>query len=453
MNKQIKTYNATDFANYHAGKMPTAEMYALERAALEDDFLADALEGYAYTENQEVEIASIQEKIKGENKDDIAKIIPINKAKNNWFRMAVAAAIVIGLGTVFYTINNKNEAANIAKVETKVNNVTDSVTVIQTEANKINDEVAAAPTELDGNSKEKVLADNSVTYNDQAATSPKMIMPQMPTVLADVNTTTNGNTSTLNFNSLQNNNNIFQYYNDSKTGGPKQLANNKNNNVGFSNNNTGFGNNALANNGTYKLDDRAKFKALTRADSTSFPITMNDNVMEKEQAAPAAIVAPATKSQAEAKLEEVVVVAGNGTKRRKDVASATIPVNATDVASANSSVNIEKTLQGRVSGLNIETAKKGEVDLIKLRKMTTSSLDAFNSYVKKNIKPLFDDKGNEIKGTVKLSFKTNKAGQPIKIKTTQSLSKKADAQAIELLKKATTWPPNKSDRIIVDVVF
>jgi hypothetical protein len=437
MNKQIKTYNATDFANYHAGKMPAAEMYALERAALEDDFLADALEGYAYTENHETEIASIQEKVKGENRDDIATIIPIAKAKNNWLRVAAAAVIVLGLGTLFYNINNNKEAANIAKVETKTNNVTDSL-VQQIEPNKINSEVAAAPTGVEGAGNEKVFADINIGTLDQTTTAPQIIMPQAPIVVADAKTNTaNGNTTFYNYYTTQNNG-IFQNYNDSKTGGPKQLANIKNNNSILSNNNGGFGNNTLANNGTYKLDDRDKFKALTRTDSTSFPIAMNDKVMEKEQAA--APVAPAAKPQAEAKLEEVVVV-GYGTKAKKAVTN------------ANTTVNTKDALQGRVSGLGVDAAVDGDDDLKKYRKMTTSSLDAFNSYVKKNIKPVFDDKGNEIKGTVKLSFKTNKAGQPIKIKTTQSLSKKADAQAIELLKNATTWPPNKSDRIIVDVVF
>jgi hypothetical protein len=453
MNTKNKTYNATDFANYHAGKMPAAEMHALERAALEDDFLADALEGYAYTENHEAEIAIIDEKIKGENKDDIAKIIPIAKAKNNWLRMVAAAAIVLGLGTLFYNINNKNEAANIAKVETKANNVTDSI-VQQTEANKTINEVAAAPAEKVFAAKEKVFADINIGTLDQTTTAPQIIMPQAPIVVADAKTnTTNGNTTFYNYNTTQNNG-IFQNNIDSKTGGPKQLANIKNTNSGLSNNNGGFGNNTLANNGNYRLDDRDKFKALTRTDSTSFPIAMNDKVMDKEQAASPAPVAPAAKPQAEAKLEEVVVTGyGETAKKRKAVTSAVAPVKAKDIASANTSADLDNALQGRVSGLKIETAKKGEVDLIKLQKMTTSSLDAFNNYVKKNIKPVFDDKGNEIKGTVKLSFKTNKAGEPIKIKTTQSLTKKADAQAIELLKKATTWPPNKSDRIVVDVVF
>lgn len=49
MKEKNKTYTAAEIASYHAGTMPAGEMYALEKAALEDPFLADALEGYVHT--------------------------------------------------------------------------------------------------------------------------------------------------------------------------------------------------------------------------------------------------------------------------------------------------------------------------------------------------------------------------------------------------------------------
>jgi len=48
MKEKQKKYNAIDFARYHSGTMRPDEMYALEQAALEDSFLADALDGYVY---------------------------------------------------------------------------------------------------------------------------------------------------------------------------------------------------------------------------------------------------------------------------------------------------------------------------------------------------------------------------------------------------------------------
>ncbi len=47
--EENKKYSATDFARYYSGAMPPNEMHAIEKAALEDPFLADALEGYAYS--------------------------------------------------------------------------------------------------------------------------------------------------------------------------------------------------------------------------------------------------------------------------------------------------------------------------------------------------------------------------------------------------------------------
>ena len=426
MNKQNKTYNAIDFANYHSGKMPVAEMYALERAALEDDFLADALEGYAYSDNAAEEIVALQNNLTNKN----AKVISITKGKNNWLRVAAAAAIVLGLGTLFYNINSNKEANNIAKVETNTAAQTDSI-VPQNNINN-SDAAIAKEKETDNSISSKNTIGNTAPP-EIAVNEPKIIMPQYPMVFSDLNTTPN---TTTNFNSIQSNNGIFQNNIESKTGGPKQLAINKNNNQ--------------LNNTNYNLDDRAKFKNLAKADSTTFPIAMNDKKIAqdqeqlKEQKA-AAPVAPAAAEKADAKMEEVVV-SGYGNKKRKDV---TI---------ANTTVTTD-ALSGKVAGVQVNSnsnvgvtkiKSKPNVDLIKAN---TTTLQEFNSYVKKNIKPVFDDKGNEIKGTVKLSFKTNKAGQPIKIKVMQSLSKKADAQATELLKNAVKWQANKSDRNTVEVNF
>jgi len=53
-------YNASDFARYHSGTMPPDEMHALEKAALEDPFLADALDGYAFSKKPEKELDEIR---------------------------------------------------------------------------------------------------------------------------------------------------------------------------------------------------------------------------------------------------------------------------------------------------------------------------------------------------------------------------------------------------------
>ena len=42
----IKQYGAADFDRYYSGQMTEQQKHALEKAALDDAFLAEAIEGY-----------------------------------------------------------------------------------------------------------------------------------------------------------------------------------------------------------------------------------------------------------------------------------------------------------------------------------------------------------------------------------------------------------------------
>ena len=44
--QHIKNYTAADIERYHRGVMSPSEQHELEKASLEDPFLADAIEGY-----------------------------------------------------------------------------------------------------------------------------------------------------------------------------------------------------------------------------------------------------------------------------------------------------------------------------------------------------------------------------------------------------------------------
>ena len=44
--EHISQYSAADIQRYVQGKLSAAEMHAMEKAALDDPFLADAMEGY-----------------------------------------------------------------------------------------------------------------------------------------------------------------------------------------------------------------------------------------------------------------------------------------------------------------------------------------------------------------------------------------------------------------------
>ncbi|MEO5943764.1 MAG: carboxypeptidase-like regulatory domain-containing protein [Ferruginibacter sp.] len=117
MSEKNKTYTAADFAAYHSGKMPEAEMYALEKASLEDPFLADALEGYVFTPNAENDIAEIKDRLKDKNKS--AKVFFLSSSNKGWWRAAAAVIIIAGAGILFFNINRKLTDRTLAQTEIK----------------------------------------------------------------------------------------------------------------------------------------------------------------------------------------------------------------------------------------------------------------------------------------------------------------------------------------------
>ena len=124
-NKNSSRFSTTDIQKYLEGRLSAPEMHAIEKAALNDPFLADALEGMQ-TDLQKRNNASfntdvtelnkrLQERI---NKNNKTAIIPSNKL---WQRVAAAAIILIGSTALIYNYvikpTDKNKAVSVRKDE------------------------------------------------------------------------------------------------------------------------------------------------------------------------------------------------------------------------------------------------------------------------------------------------------------------------------------------------
>lgn len=117
----INNYSAADIERYHKGLMTAAEMHAMEKAALEDPFLADAMEGYTYTDEAAAEIEDISLRLeKRVNKG--AKLVPIGKPRYNWLKAAAIFVIVAGGSFMAYLQMKQQAPANndIVRQEPKV---------------------------------------------------------------------------------------------------------------------------------------------------------------------------------------------------------------------------------------------------------------------------------------------------------------------------------------------
>lgn len=97
----IKHYSAADIQRYLEGGMLPAEMHELEKAALEDPFLADAIEGMQQTLEQhhasliEGQLRDIRQQVaERTRKEDSTKVVAPVRAFR-WWQVAAAAVVVL----------------------------------------------------------------------------------------------------------------------------------------------------------------------------------------------------------------------------------------------------------------------------------------------------------------------------------------------------------------------
>jgi hypothetical protein len=110
----IKTFTAEDIRNYWSGKMSPREMHALEKASLDDPFLADALEGYSAVNNQTAtsDIDWLRKNLSAAKKEE-KKAVPL--FKQSWMRVAAALIIIGGLGTLSYFLLSPSQNKHVAQ--------------------------------------------------------------------------------------------------------------------------------------------------------------------------------------------------------------------------------------------------------------------------------------------------------------------------------------------------
>jgi TonB family protein len=466
-----KLYTAADFASYHAGTMPVHDMHALEKAALEDPFLSDALEGYVYTPTATNDIEKLQEKLKlGKKIESPVKSI----TSKTWWRVAASIIGLLGLGYLFYTTNTKEDTNSLAKNEEVKEIKIDSNSNYKTETDTMqslditfndDDKLNTEPltkkdleTKLDtskisvsslfNTTKAEQRRDAATEYapivaapGAEAKEAEKVILTEKDNSTISANTTWAQNkVADKKYKSNTQTQGLLNYYDyngivQKPSGGPMQNA------IVF------FNNTATQ---TDK-DGRFNFKAtdtIINASLTAVGFAKQNIVLNKN-------TTPVFKLDFDNKnLEEVVVVTSGYAAKRKSVSG-----NVGSVSKERKNVvNINDALTGKVAGVQVKSGKDDGAfgDSIQLKKLGTDKERAqttFNNYVTQNVKPQFDDKGNQIKGKVILSFTVNKKGQPRKIKVEQSLTSACDEQAIKLLENAPAWNMKKGMRETVTVNF
>ncbi len=462
-----KKYTAADFASYHAGTMPAQDMHVLEKAALEDPFLSDALEGYVHTNTAVADVETLKGKLSA--KESETKVFALSSNKT-WMRAAASIAIVFGIGYLFYTVNKKDEVTTpLAKNETK-NEIKQEFNADTVATEKSNDAVAnntpQVPTvsgtittvkpntitftdvhsNLDSTTSSLAANEFSVTpgtYIQQAPAAPVTAKVEEVAAQADWAKSEQKNADDvkskevykdLGLNNRTQNNNATNYYNYSgivqnPAGGPMQNATIKLKNTNLATQTDTKG--------------RFNFKATDSIASVSIAAVGYDRKDALLNSNASQVFRLDNKNS---NLNEVVVTSV-GTKRK----SASVGYSTTTVS--------EKALAGKIAGVNVSTENDKYATLKKVKGIQIDSskynLEAksFYNFVKQNIKPEFDEYGNVYKGNVVLSFTVNKKGDTRKIKVEKSLNEKCDTQAIQLLETGPSWYFPAGERRTVVVEF
>ena len=114
-----KNYSAEEIRSYVLGQMNRDEMHAIEKAALEDPFLEDAIEGMreALQNHGEPAVMAPLATLKTalEEKTRTPKVVPL--FQQSWFRIAAAAIVLVIAGTWMYNVSTQKQGSQSIAVQ------------------------------------------------------------------------------------------------------------------------------------------------------------------------------------------------------------------------------------------------------------------------------------------------------------------------------------------------
>jgi hypothetical protein len=156
-----KQYSAVDIQRYLRGEMSADEMHEMETAALDDPFLADAIEGFEMAMKKENEQAmqSGMEKLSKEFNERIkkpAKVVPLTRSR--WWQISAAAAIILIVGVAVYN----NTVAPDENPESK----------LATTQKHQNDSLSSQLPEQERSTALSAVADSQIKQNKNSVTPP-----------------------------------------------------------------------------------------------------------------------------------------------------------------------------------------------------------------------------------------------------------------------------------------
>jgi hypothetical protein len=392
MSSKNNGFTAGDIERYHSGKMSPEERHALEKAALDDLFLADALEGYAFTSTPSIDLAKIQSRLN--EKLNQKKVVPIFQ-KYKWLSVAAIVLVIAGAGWLAYSISDREK---------------DSFTIAKKENQIVKD------------SSQKLTAQDNVIDSMNTISDLKS---QPPTTTQQSQASTKPNEA----------NNSFAIKPQRQLNKDKEVAESKKEFVTEVNAPATVQNEMTTNNSIANVEQRNVAR-----NNTIYPdpkaINKSEGLISK---------APAYKDIASNNAPVSGRVSGirtNDTIKNVDVVMQPLPMD---------SSSLQEVVVGYGTSRKKSNDKYPRVIIDKLE--PAEGYVSFDTYVANNLKMPEGYKTKTSPGEVQLSFDVDKDGQPVNITVVKSLCEKCDEEAIRLLKEGPKWKKKKNKKGKITIKF
>ncbi len=389
---KYNSFTAADIERYYNGQMIAAERHALEKAALDDPFLADALEGYAFTTTPVADVKAIKERL--EEKVPKRGVVPFLPKTYKWLQIAALFLVLAGAGWYLYrySFNSKREIAlskpsRQKQKETVTNNrIADSLNAPTMETPTSTEEVTVTQTAVssreDKSSQKKQVfkaTTGNKTEHDQVASAP-VINQSAPST---------------------NNNALQTDVNENRNLAKGTLANS---------------------------NKDASYNATTSARINNSKPSIENNVVKSADSS-SGLVAAQGRMQG--------VSASHDTVHVDVVMQQSKEMNEVEVVGFGA----KKKAEAAPPSARFEELEPAE------------GWSNFNDYVAQNLKEPQEIKEKKVSGDVELSFDVNKEGEAVNIKVEKSLCSTCDEEAIRLLKEGPKWKKKKAKKGKIAIRF
>jgi len=434
--KKYKNYTAADIEKYYRGLLSPKEMNELEQAALDDPFLADALEGYqATTENISSDLSELKKKLEERVSDkNVISIAPSGRSFK-WWKVAAAVVILGGLGYLIFQVSTGSKTKEVAvKMEEKKPTAPASSTIV--DSNK------SITTESTGVARTNKQIDATTKPNPETK----------KTTQSDVNTEANKSNVALEITKPSQPASNYKEQRDSIDVNPssavKAPAAIEKKSVAATDDKLSEAPKSFKKEESNNRQQENYFKGRIKdANNNPLPfanITNTQNNVGTYADAQGRFTLAAPDSVLNVQVRSVGFE--NSTVQLKNNV-------------ANNEVVLEESKTTATKGLSVQ---KPDIDRSRSANVKFEELEPvdgwsnYNTYLANNINVPEDLKRRkDVMRQVQLSFEVNKHGNPVNIKIEKSLCGKCDEEAIRVVKQGPKWKKKhqKTKRITISVPF